>query len=132
MHALSELNVTPLLDLCFCLLIIFMIATPVLEQTTQIDLPVATKIPTPPSQSKISPRSIALDRNGQLIFDGKVTFESELRNQLKGLAAKPEAEQPVIRVRIDGSLPSQRLMDLFSLAYECGLSKVSIDTEIKD
>ncbi|MEI6598437.1 MAG: biopolymer transporter ExbD, partial [bacterium] len=33
---MNELNVTPMLDLCFCLLIIFMIATPVLEQTTSV------------------------------------------------------------------------------------------------
>lgn len=133
MHALSELNVTPLLDLCFCLLIIFMIATPVLEQTTQIDLPVASKgVASPASPTKITPRTIALDRNGQLIFDGKLTFESELRSQLKSLATKPVEEQPAIRVRIDGSLPSQRLMDLFSLARESGLTKVSIDTEVKD
>ncbi len=32
LHVMNELNVTPMLDLCFCLLIIFMIATPVLEQ----------------------------------------------------------------------------------------------------
>ncbi len=41
LHVLNELNVTPMLDLCFVLLIIFMIATPVLEQTTAVTLPKA-------------------------------------------------------------------------------------------
>ena len=43
LHVISELNVTPMLDLCFVLLIIFMIATPVLEQTTAINLPKSDK-----------------------------------------------------------------------------------------
>ena len=43
LHVISELNVTPMLDLCFVLLIIFMISTPVLEQTTAVNLPKAEK-----------------------------------------------------------------------------------------
>ena len=41
-HALAELNITPLLDLVFVLLIIFMITTPLMEQQLPVDLPKAT------------------------------------------------------------------------------------------
>lgn len=133
MHALSELNVTPLLDLCFCLLIIFMIATPVLEQTTQIDLPLASKaIGTKEPPKPVAAKTVALDRQGQLIYDGRVTHSDALRAELKMLAKLPPDQQPNIRVRADGSLPTQRLIDLFSLVIECGLTKVNMDTEVKD
>ncbi|MDR2845369.1 MAG: biopolymer transporter ExbD [Puniceicoccales bacterium] len=133
MHALSELNVTPLLDLCFCLLIIFMIATPVLEQTTQIDLPIASKaIATTPPATPIPPKILALDRNGQLIYDGRVTHEDALRAELKKLAAIPLDQQPIIRIRADGNLRHQRFYDLCSLLAESGLSKVNLDTQVKD
>lgn len=133
LHALSELNVTPLLDLCFCLLIIFMIATPVLEQTTQIDLPMASKGLATPQPDKPPPtRVIAIDRNGQLIFDGKVTYVSALGEQLKAIAALPPDRQPVIRIRGDGNVAYQRMIELFSLAKESGISKVGLDTEVKD
>lgn len=133
MHALSELNVTPLLDLCFCLLIIFMIATPVLEQTTQIDLPVASKgIATPQPDKPPPTRIVAIDRAGQLVFDGKVTFLSALSEEFRRIAALPQDQQPVIRIRGDGNVAYQRMIELFSLAKESGITKVGLDTEVKD
>jgi biopolymer transport protein ExbD len=133
MAALSEINVTPLLDMCFCLLIIFMIATPVLEQTTQIDLPIASPtIATPPKPAREKPRVVSLDNRGNLVFDGHAVTETALREALRGIARLPAEQQPVIRVRADGALPIQRLIDLLSLVKECHLSKVSIDTEVRD
>ena len=52
LHVMNELNVTPMLDLCFCLLIIFMISTPVLEQTTAVNLPKAEKGSGKPAEAK--------------------------------------------------------------------------------
>ena len=133
MHALSELNVTPLLDLCFCLLIIFMIATPVLEQTTQIDLPLASKeIGTPQPENTPPTRVVAIDQSGQLVFDGKVTFLAELEKEFRQIASLPKDRQPVVRIRGDGNVAYQRMIDLFSLARQSGITKVGLDTEIKD
>ncbi len=133
MHALSELNVTPLLDLCFCLLIIFMIATPVLEQTTNIDLPVATGMPAPAEKNAKKPTTkiIALDKNGVLSFDGKTVTENQLRKLLEPLGAMPETQRPPIRLRCDGAMQYQRIFDLFSICSECKISDVGIDSEIR-
>ena len=63
---ISDLNVTPLIDLAFSLLIIFMITTPVIEQYNRIDLPEqSTDTPQPPPQKKdrfitIDPRPLSL------------------------------------------------------------------------
>jgi biopolymer transport protein ExbD/biopolymer transport protein TolR len=133
MSALSEINVTPLLDMCFCLLIIFMIATPVLEQSTQIDLPLASKaIATPLPPSPVKAKIIALDRDTQIINDGRPTHEEELREELRKIAQLPENGQPNIRIRADGSVPCKHLWRLFSLVKKCGIAKVNIDTEVED
>ncbi|MDR2430576.1 MAG: biopolymer transporter ExbD [Puniceicoccales bacterium] len=133
MATLNELNVTPLLDLCFCLLIIFMIATPVLEQTTQIDLPLASKdFATPVPRTPVKPKVLALDKQGQLIYDGHITHEDALRHELLQVSRLPAEQQPRISVRVDGSLPCQRLFDTLSLVKQSGLSKVDFPTEIKD
>ncbi|MDR0535434.1 MAG: biopolymer transporter ExbD [Puniceicoccales bacterium] len=133
MSALSEINVTPLLDLCFCLLIIFMIATPVLEQTTQIDLPTASKaIATPAPADPVKPKVLTLDRHAQITNDGRATHEAELREELLRIATLPEASQPRIRIRADGALPCKHLWHLFSLVKKCGLTKVNVDTEVED
>ena len=133
MSALSEINVTPLLDLCFCLLIIFMIATPVLEQTTQIDLPLASKaIAFPPPPSPVKPKILTMDRNAQIINDGKVTDEESIRSELLAIYRLPEDQQPHIRIRADGDLQCKHLWRLFSLVKKCGLTKVNVDTEVED
>jgi biopolymer transport protein ExbD len=133
MSALSEINVTPLLDMCFCLLIIFMIATPVLEQTTQIDLPLASKaIASPPPPSPLKPKLLTIDRSAQIINDGHATDEDTLRGELLRIAQPPEDQQPHIRIRADGELQCKHLWRLFSLVKKCGLSKVNVDTEVED
>ncbi|NJK90870.1 MAG: biopolymer transporter ExbD [Blastochloris sp.] len=64
-HVMTELNITPLLDLVFVLLIIFMITTPLIEQQISLSLP--TSKPTPPAQ--VDPKSVlqvSLDAQGSI------------------------------------------------------------------
>ena len=69
---MNELNVTPMLDLCFCLLIIFMIATPVLEQTTAVNLPKAEKGAGKTPDTKVQYRIVSIDRNGAYAIGARV------------------------------------------------------------
>ncbi|MCR5183848.1 MAG: biopolymer transporter ExbD [Opitutales bacterium] len=130
---MSEINVTPLLDMCFCLLIIFMISTPVLEQTTVVNLPVASEsigkaIETSP---KIEPVIVSLNAEGRYFIGSKEVLPEALLEEFSRIASMPEDKQPVVRVRADGSLLVQQLISLFDMAKEQGISKVSFDTELK-
>ncbi|MGF0069597.1 ExbD/TolR family protein [Candidatus Spyradosoma sp. SGI.093] len=129
-RAMSEINVTPLLDLCFCLLIIFIIATPVLEQTTRVDLPVASESVGAPIQTETKYAVVALDRSGRYFFDGEPMLPERLAEEFARISAMPAEAQPVVRVRADGSLMVQQLISLFDLAKSRGLAKVAFDTEI--
>jgi len=129
LHVMSELNVTPLLDLCFCLLIIFMIATPVLEQTTAINLPKAEKGVGQTANSKVQYRFVTIAADGALSFGNRAVTRQQLEAEFAQIAAMAEAEQPVIRVRADGGLSYQKIIDVLSAAKSKGLTKVGLDSE---
>jgi biopolymer transport protein ExbD len=76
---MNELNVTPMLDLCFCLLIIFMIATPVLEQTTAVNLPKAEKGSGKPADTKQQYRFVSIGRDGTYTIGGKSLTKATIR-----------------------------------------------------
>ncbi len=132
LSAFSEINVTPLLDLCFCLLIIFMIATPVLEQTTQIDLPIASEKVGKPAETETKYAIVALDKRGAYFFNDKEMLREQLAAEFEKIRALPSEEQPIVRVRADASLLVQQLISLFDLAKSHGLSKVAFDTEVEN
>lgn len=131
LHAMTELNVTPMLDLCFCLLIIFMIATPVLEQTTQVNLPKASQGAGRPPEAKQRYLVVTVEAGGRIRLADKPATLRDLEAEFGRVAALPEAEQPVVRVRGEASVTLQQLMDVFSAAKSKGLSKVGIDTEVR-
>jgi biopolymer transport protein TolR len=131
LHVMSELNVTPMLDLCFVLLIIFMIATPVLEQTTAINLPKSDKGVGKAADSKTQYRFVTIGADGGLAIGNRAVNRQQLEAEFAQIAAMPEADQPIIRVRGDGGLAYQKILDVLSLAKSKGLIKVALDSEIR-
>ena len=131
LHVISELNVTPMLDLCFVLLIIFMIATPVLEQTTTINLPKSDKGVGKSADSKTQYRFVTIAADGGLAIGNRAVNRQQLEAEFAQIAALPEADQPIIRVRGDGGLAYQKIIDVLSLAKSKGLTKVGLDSEIR-
>ena len=131
LHVISELNVTPMLDLCFVLLIIFMIATPVLEQTTAINLPKSDKGVGKSADSKTQYRFVTIAADGGLAIGNRAVNRQQLEAEFAQIAALPEADPPIIRVRGDGGLAYQKIIDVLSLAKSKGLTKVGLDSEIR-
>ena len=131
LHVISELNVTPMLDLCFVLLIIFMIATPVLEQTTAINLPKSDKGVGKSADSKTQYRFVTIAADGGLAIGNRAVNRQQLEAEFAQIAAMPEADQPIIRVRGDGGLAYQKIIDVLSLAKSKGLTKATLDSEIR-
>ena len=131
LHVMNELNVTPMLDLCFCLLIIFMIATPVLEQTTAVNLPKADKGAGKSPDTKTQYRMVSIDRNGGYAVGARAVTFAQLESEFAAIAAMPDADQPVVRIRADGGVSYQKVIDVLSVAKSKGLTKVGFDTETR-
>lgn len=130
MAPMAEINVTPLLDLCFCLLIIFMIATPVIEQTTRIELPSASAKTGAPASPEQAYRFVAIDAAGALFLDDTPVSAGTLDEAFAAIAALPADSQPIVRIRADGRLEYRKVVAVFDMAKKQGLTKVAIDTEV--
>ena len=76
---LSDLNVTPLIDLAFVLLIIFMITTPLLEQGLSLDLPDGGQ---PDKALKEDVRTVEVDKAGAYMLDGETMTLDQIEQKL--------------------------------------------------
>jgi biopolymer transport protein ExbD len=131
LNPVAELNVTNMVDLGFTLLIIFMIATPLIqqEQTIPVNLPGESK----KTQTQLPPdtefQTISIDRAGNTYFGNQRVSHAELTSKLAGLAARPKA--PVIRIRADLALQWQQVVRVMDEIKKQNLTKITFDTESK-
>jgi biopolymer transport protein ExbD len=122
---LSEINVTPLLDLAFVLLIIFMITTPLMENSKSLILPSSntTNAPVNPSGVQI----LSMDKNEVVRLNDVVIDPALLESRLTELkAADPNL---AVVIRPDRSLPVQKLVNLMDALQRAEISKVGIATQ---
>ena len=123
-HTLSEINVTPLLDLAFVLLIIFIITTPLMDKSTGIILPTAKA-----SADAVNP---ALVQTVSLSKDDIIALNSQAvsLDQLTSLLSEKHSAQPEIAVvvRSHRELPVQKLVDVLDAIRHAGVTKVGVVT----
>jgi len=121
--AMAELNVTPLLDLAFVLLIIFIITTPLLESSIPLQLPVSSPKNQPPPDPK-SIRTVSIDRNGQIFFESKPIELPALEQELAAFQrSTPEAS---VIVRADKTLRYQQVVDVMDALQRAQISRMSL------
>jgi len=128
-HPIAELNVTNLIDLGFTLLIIFMIATPLInqEQSIPVNLPTESKSKQVEADKKTTFVSITIDPKGNYFIDRDAVTPTQLSQRLKSLAS--ESKPPVIRIRADGAVPYQKVVTLLDELKKTNLSKITFDTQ---
>ena len=128
LSAVTTINMTPLIDLAFALLIIFIIATPLLEQTIPLNLPLENANPKN-SREDIEFQTISLTQDGQL-FWGKTPVDKEtLAINLERLSM--QMNPPVLNIRADARLRYQQVIEVIDLIKQNNLEKISLDTQVK-
>jgi biopolymer transport protein ExbD len=123
-QTLSEINVTPLLDLAFVLLIIFIITTPLMENSTTLVLPSSKAASGAVNPSMV--QNVSLDKDGQVALNSQpVTLD-----QLASLLSEKYSSQPGIGVvvRSHRELPVQKLVDVLDAIRRAGVTKVGVVT----
>lgn len=126
LDAISEINVTPLIDLAFSLLIIFMITAPLLEQSIALNLPIeSTKAQS--ASDELEWQVISIDDHGNYFWGQNRATEAELSNHLSLLAM--QSKPPVIHVRAEASIPYQKVITVLDLIKVHQLSQISLDTQ---
>ena len=122
---LSEINITPLLDLAFVLLIIFMITTPLLENSMSLVIPSSGATNSPINSSQV--QTVSIDRNETIRFNNQVVTLETLTTQLIQLKqANPDV---AIVIRPDRELPVQKLITLMDTLRRAQITKVGIATK---
>src|SRR5881409_1927143 len=125
LSTLSEINVTPLLDLAFVLLIIFMITTPLLESSMNLVIPSSGAKNPPLNRSQV--QTVSIDRADVIRFNNQVIDLETLTARLTELkAANPDI---AIVIRPDRELPVQKLIGLMDAVQRAGITKVGIATK---
>ena len=125
LSTLSEINVTPLLDLAFVLLIIFMITTPLLESSMNLVIPSSGAKNPPINRSQV--QTVSIDRTDTIRFNNQVLDLATLTARLMELrAANPDI---AIVIRPDSELPVQKLIGLMDAVQRAGITKVGIATK---
>ena len=122
---LSEINVTPLLDLAFVLLIIFMITTPLLENSMNLVIPSSGASNPPMNSSQV--QTISIDRSDVIQFNNQIVDPETLTRQL--LALKETNPDVAIVIRPDRELPVQNLVSLMDTLQRAQITKVGIATK---
>lgn len=123
---ISDLNVTPLIDLAFSLLIIFMITTPVIEQYNRVNLPDQSSTSNQPPPA-VEDKYITIDAAGAFFWGKEPVALPELENRLDQIS-NSVGPSPTIHIRGDKTLPYQRVIDVVNLLKERNLTKLSLDT----
>jgi biopolymer transport protein ExbD len=125
LSTLSEINVTPLLDLAFVLLIIFMITTPLLESSMNLVIPSSGAKNPPINTSQV--QTVSIDRNDTIRFNDQVLDLETLTTQLMQL--KETNPGVAIVIRPDRDLPVQKLIGVMDALRRAGITKVGIATK---
>ncbi|WP_375462728.1 protein TolR [uncultured Methylobacterium sp.] len=118
---MSEINVTPMVDVMLVLLIIFMVAAPLMTTGVPVQLPktAAAKV----AQSK-KPMEVTIDKEGKPSIAKEVFTSETLVPRLRAMAAVDKDQ--VVLVRGDREVPYGKIMEVMGLVGQAGFTKVSL------
>lgn len=123
---MSEINMTPLVDVMLVLLVIFMITMPLLNHAVKIDLPQADNI-----TIKIKPETITLSVNvaGNIYWNDQPITDKALAERLQGVAKQPS--QPEIHLRGDRLVDYEHVVKVMAAVQRAGILKLGFVTELQ-
>ena len=116
---MSDINMTPLVDVMLVLVVILIITAPLLASSVRLDLP-----KTAAARPSDAPASVAviLDKAGQAFMDEKPVTQQELAERLAQAAkARPDTE---IQLRADAGVPYGRVVEVMGAAQKAGLNRI--------
>ncbi|MGA7180643.1 MAG: biopolymer transporter ExbD [Thiobacillaceae bacterium] len=121
--AMSEINVTPLVDVMLVLLVIFMVTAPFMMQSVQVNLPKTAPVAKLPDVKALD---LMINAGGEVFVDQKQVAGQDLEGQLKQYAA--EHENVSIRLKADELVPYGRIAQVMAAVNRAGIAKLTFVT----
>ena len=123
---MSEINMTPLVDVMLVLLIIFLVTIPAMHHAVKIDLPHASS---QPQDEKPAHVDVAIQADGTILWNDQKIDDAALDARIA--QASKETPQPELHLRADRKVAYERVADVMSAAQAGGLTKIGFVTEPK-
>lgn len=122
---LSDINITPLLDLAFVLLIIFVITTPLLEQGMNVRLPEGGRASTRVERENL--RTVEIDRTGRYVLDKRTMTLDQIEQAL--VSAFRVNRELVVSIRVDQEAMAKHFYPVIDRCTRNGITRLSLRTE---
>tara|TARA_B100000683_G_scaffold77547_1_gene76720 strand:+ start:779 stop:1252 length:474 start_codon:yes stop_codon:yes gene_type:complete len=123
---MSEINVTPFVDVMLVLLIIFMVAAPMLTVGVDIELPKSAAGALESENEE--PLTITITKDGEIVLQTSNIPKEELISRLKGVAAERSSNR--IFLRADGAIPYEVVMQIMGALNAGGFQDIGLVTDI--
>jgi biopolymer transport protein TolR len=123
---ISEINITPFVDVMLVLLIIFMVAAPLLTVGVPVELPKTAAQALPAEQEE--PLTVTITADGVVQIMTTETAREELIPKLRAVAAEREGDR--VFLRADGTVPYSAVMEIMGALNAGGFSNIGLVTDI--
>ena len=123
-NVMSEINMTPLVDVMLVLLIIFIVTVPVMKHAMEVDLP---KVSTAPQLDKPDVVKLAVDAKGAYRINNAPVTDEALKKALDEMAT--HHPQPVVHIYGDKQVVYERVINVMGMANKAGIEKVGFVTD---
>ena len=123
---MSDINMTPLVDVMLVLVVIFIITAPLMTSAIKLDLP-----KTEAAQPVDAPKFVAIvvDKAGQIFFNDQVTSLTQLSDSLSKTAQTSKDTE--VQLRADEAVPYGKVVEVMGVAQKAGLNRIGFVAEPK-